>query len=549
MNTAQESWYIVESKKRCLELGMDPKHLPEHKNFLSKQQFEQRKSEYEEILAVVRFFMEKTLDLMKGTPILFLVTDDNAAVLEMDGDEKIKSSANLLGIKEGLIVEEELTGTNCATLALKLRQPIELIGMNHYQELLHSTACYSVPFQYTDVQRLLGSISIMTAVELQHPTLMTMLCTVVDSIERELLLRKQNRRLHILNQMMLDSSRNGIIVADTKGNVMECNEFAQAVLGVEQEAVYANNIRLLDTVGTLMEEVLTTRKEIQNQELVFPQEDQSRTICLFDALPIYDEKSVLVGVFGQFRNITESFEAKERAEMANNAKSQFLSSMSHELRTPLNAVLGFAQLLEVGVEPTQQGDVWEILKAGNHLFELINEILDLSRIETKRMQVTLSPVDAHHLIEECLSLIQPISFNSNINLYCDISRQTVHVSADRFRLKQVLINLLTNAIKYNRPGGSVNISSEMRDNGCLRINVTDTGSGMSPSDMAQIFEPFHRLPQHGTIEGTGIGLTITKQLVELMGGTIGVQSKQGTGSHFWVELHLEASPHRVHVEC
>jgi PAS domain S-box-containing protein len=517
---------------------MDPAQLPAHDNFLGKLQLDQKRLEYDEVLAVVNFFVKKTLDLMKGIPILIVITDENAAILEMAGDETIKSTINRLGIKDGLIFEEDLTGTNCATLALKHRHPIELIGKNHYHEFLHTSACYSVPFQYTDVKHLLGTISIMTAIELQHPTLLTMLCTVADSIERELLLRKQNRRLHILNQIMIDSTRNGIIVTDTDGNVTECNEFAQKLIGLEKEEILENNVHKLEAVGGLIYEVIQNGKEIQNKEIIFQHEDELRTICLFDALPIYDENAVLVGAFGQFRDITESFEAKEQAEKANNAKSEFLSSMSHELRTPLNAILGFAQLLEFAVSASLEEDVREILKAGRHLHELINEILDLSRIESKKMQVTLASVDVISLLEECLSLVQPITVDKQIGLVCDVYPKNVQVNADRTRLKQVVINLLTNAIKYNVDGGSVKVTSEIKGKGSLRINVVDTGSGMSEADFPQIFQPFHRLPQHGAIEGTGIGLTITKQLVELMGGNIGVHSEPGKGSHFWVDLNL-----------
>lgn len=234
----------------------------------------------------------------------------------------------------------------------------------------------------------------------------------------------------------------------------------------------------------------------------------------------------------------ELVEQSTQADRANKAKSEFLSSMSHELRTPLNAILGFSQLLELDdtlAEEHKEG-VHEMLKAGNHLLELINEVLDLSRIEAGHIDLSLEPVEVPLLIDECMALTRPLADKRGIHVTHARLDGTI-VRADRTRLKQVLLNLMSNAIKYNRDGGSVRISMSPTDNDMCRIAVTDTGHGIRPERMKELFQPFSRLgAETSTVEGTGIGLTITRRIVETMGGLIDVESKVGEGSTFWMEL-------------
>lgn len=234
------------------------------------------------------------------------------------------------------------------------------------------------------------------------------------------------------------------------------------------------------------------------------------------------------------------------AEKASQAKSAFLSSMSHELRTPLNAILGFAQMLEIGTPPPtqlQKRNVDQILKAGWYLLELINEVLDLSMIESGKLALSCEPVGLADLLLECRAMIEPQAQKRGISLHFPRLERGSFVSADRTRFKQVLLNLLLNAIKYNRPNGSVVLECESMSADILRIGVRDTGSGMAPEQMAHLFQPFNRLGKEtGVEEGTGIGLIVTKRLVELMGGTIGVESTVDLGSFFWVELHLTSAP-------
>ena len=239
--------------------------------------------------------------------------------------------------------------------------------------------------------------------------------------------------------------------------------------------------------------------------------------------------------------------AKVAAERANLAKSDFLSSMSHELRTPLSAILGFAQLMESGSPPptsSQRRSIDQILKAGWYLLELINEILDLALIESGKLSMSLEPISLPEVMRECEAMIEPQASTSGIRVAFAPLATSCFVRADRTRVKQVLINLLSNAIKYNRPGGTVTVESALTQAHSVRISVRDTGAGLAPAQVAQLFQPFNRLGQEGKdTQGTGIGLVVCKRLVEWMGGIIGVESTVGEGSVFWVELDLTTEPH------
>jgi len=268
---------------------------------------------------------------------------------------------------------------------------------------------------------------------------------------------------------------------------------------------------------------------------------------------IRDQAGHLRGFAKLTRDLTErnKFEttltdAKRAAEKANLAKSDFLSSMSHELRSPLNAILGFAQLMESDLPaPTgaQTESITQILNAGWYLLDLINEILDLAMIESGKLSMSLEPVSLVEVIVECQAMIEPLAQRRGITLEFPRFVEPPMVTADRTRLKQVLINLLSNAIKYNMVGGSVTVgctSTGLLDS--VRISVTDTGAGLPPEKISQLFEPFNRLGQETNAEeGTGIGLVVSKRLVEMMDGVIGVESTVGKGTTFWVEL-LSTAP-------
>jgi len=297
-----------------------------------------------------------------------------------------------------------------------------------------------------------------------------------------------------------------------------------------------------DEVGTLSDAFNDMLGEIQKREQDLEREVAERRRNAHEVARLNAELEARV------RERTAQLEASNRdlaqarrdADRANEAKSEFLSSMSHELRTPLNAILGFGQILASEALPKTDAQKKEflghILKAGRHLLALINEILDLAKIESGSMPLSPEPTLIADLMLECHKLVEPLASARGIRMVFPADSQ-ICVIADRTRLKQVLLNLLSNAIKYNREAGAVVVSYEIAGSERVRILVQDTGPGLRPEQVAALFQPFNRLGQEsGPVEGTGIGLVVTKKLVELMGGTIGVSSAVGTGSVFFIEL-------------
>ena len=283
--------------------------------------------------------------------------------------------------------------------------------------------------------------------------------------------------------------------------------------------------------------------------------------------PIRDRENQVIGAVLVFRDVSSEYAieqalrekaieletAKAAAEKANLAKSDFLSSMSHELRSPLNAILGFAQLMESDSPlptPTQKASIDQILHAGWFLLELINDILDLAVIESGRLSLSLEAVSLREVLIECQTMIEPQAQKRGISMTFPVFTEPCYVKADRTRLKQVLINLLSNAIKYNQTGGRVKVDCTQSLTGCMRISVKDTGVGLTQEMLAQLFQAFNRLGKEATgEEGTGIGLVVSKRLVELMQGQIGVESTVGTGSVFWIELVHDTTHHAEYTKA
>jgi len=367
---------------------------------------------------------------------------------------------------------------------------------------------------------------------------------------------------------LIESNIDALIAIDPSGIISDVNKQMEALTGCTRDeligAPFKNYFTDADRAEAGIKRVLSETK-LTNYELTARARDGKETVVSYNATTFYDRDRTLQGVFAAARDITErqildqelqetNFAlqgAKLAAEKANLAKSDFLSNMSHELRSPLNAILGFAQLMESGTPaptPAQRQSIDQILQAGWYLLELINEILDLALIESGRLSLSPEPISLTDVLGDCRGMIEPLALKSGIGLTFPRLDHTPFVRADRTRLKQVLINLLSNAIKYNRTGGKVEVICTVSASKRTRISVHDTGNGLPPEKLAQLFQPFNRLGQEsGSEEGTGIGLVVSKRLVELMGGEIGAESTVGVGSVFWIELHSTHTPQLVAV--
>lgn len=350
---------------------------------------------------------------------------------------------------------------------------------------------------------------------------------------------------------LFEATNEGWWFIEPDGTTIDVNPALCAILGRSRAEVVRGTI--FDVVDEQNRAVFEDQLERRRQGLVEPYEitllrpDGSGVTCINSPAPIYDDDGTHVGSIGLWTDVSELkranrelVAAERRAQEASRAKSEFLSTMSHELRTPLNAILGFAELLEADADDPltapQQERVRFITGAGRHLLALITDVLDLARIETGAIDLDLAAVAVGPVVAECVRLVDGIAARREIIVDVRDAGSTT-VVADLVRLRQALLNLLSNAVKYNVVGGAVCVEVTSQAGGTVRISIDDTGPGIEPELAARIFEPFDRLgAERGEIEGTGIGLSITKQIVELMGGSIGLESEVGSGSRFWIDL-------------
>jgi len=371
----------------------------------------------------------------------------------------------------------------------------------------------------------------------------------------------------------LNSIGDAVIATDAAGRVTLLNPLAQRLTGwTLAEAIQ----RPIEEIFCIIDQVTRLPSEVPVRETLArnaPHVLASRTILISrdgterdiadSCAPIRTRSGQMVGAVLVFRDVTERTRldkilqdhnvelatAMAAADKANVAKSDFLSSMSHELRTPLSAILGFAQLMESGMPaPTasQKRSIDQILKAGWYLLDLINEILDLALIESGKLSLSMEPMSLSEAMQECAAMVEPQARKRGISVTFPRFDKPCFILADRTRVKQIVVNLLSNAIKYNTAGGSVMIGCIPTSPRRVRLSFTDSGVGLAPDKLAQLFQPFNRLGQEGSAEeGTGIGLVVCKRLVELMGGAIGVESTVGAGSVFWIDLNVTAEPPAV----
>jgi len=324
-----------------------------------------------------------------------------------------------------------------------------------------------------------------------------------------------------------------------EGEIKVARQILYETLVPEQRIILALLSKMLERQNQLVSNELNEANKVK--------ERNDFIIQVLALISILFTIGIIIFVVRTTLRIQRDLRKADEARVSNKMKSEFISSMSHELRTPLNAILGFGQLLEFQAGNISQKEsqqyINDILRAGHHLLELINEALDLSRIESGHLDINPESIQLTAIINECINQINTgLAKQNNITLINEVDDTTLFVMADQKRLRQVLINILSNAVKYNHENGTVHVKTDIRDKQQLRIIISDTGKGINASDIEKLFDPFERLTfKNSNIEGTGIGLTVTKQLVEAMNGAIGVDSVMDKGSIFWVEFPMTTS--------
>ena len=388
----------------------------------------------------------------------------------------------------------------------------------------------------------------------------------VEAEQQQLDQRLRDQQFY--TRSLIESNIDALMTTDPRGIVTDVNKQMEALTGCTRDELIGAPFRNYFTDPARAEagiKRVLSESKVTDYELTARARDGKETVVSYNATTFHDRDRHLQGVIFAARDVTERkrFEqtqqennvelerAKAAAEKANLAKSDFLSSMSHELRSPLNAILGFAQLMSSDTPPptpAQMASIDPILHAGWYLLELINEILDLALIESGKLALSLEATSMAEVMLECQAMIEPQGQKRGVSMNFPPADIPYFVVADRTRLKQVLINLLSNAIKYNCANGTVLVACTVLTAGGglpdrLHVSVTDTGAGLPANMLTQLFQSFNRLGRETTAEqGTGIGLVMSKRLVELMGGAIGVESTVGAGSTFWFDLKLAKAP-------
>ncbi len=523
-------------------------------------ELEMQNEELRESQAALEGVRARYFDLYDLAPVGYCTVSEAGLILQAN-----LSAATLLGITRGELV----------------RRPLSRFILREDQDIyfLHSKRLAGADQVQSCELRMLRQDGApvwvhLTATTAQGadgaPELLVVLNDISARKRQEMLLVKSDA----LQSAIFNSANFSSIATDQKGVIQIFNVGAERMLGYAASEVMnkltpadlSDPRELIERARLLSAQLASpiapgfealvfkaTRGIEDIYELTYIRRDGVRVPAVVSVTALRDPQNAILGylLIGTDNTARKQVETERNAavaiaQKASQAKSDFLSSMSHELRTPLNAILGFAQLMQSSTPPptdSQQRSIERILKSGWYLLELINEILDLARIEAGNVILSQEPVALAAVLLECRAMIESEAQERGIALTFPPHGIPHFLSADRTRLKQVLINLLSNAVKYNRPGGAVTVECKLAGSDAVAISVSDTGLGLAPEQIAQLFQPFNRLGREaGTVEGTGIGLVVSRQLVEMMGGRIEVQSTVGVGSRFGFEMRLSTAP-------
>lgn len=524
-----EAHYIIESRKRCLEAGLDAKSIPFPKNRLSLIKLQEIQNKYIEVTSVMNFFGDKITKLMEGIPIFIALTDDRGYLISYFGNENIRETMDHLGITEGIQMNESDMGMNVVDLSIQQQQAVEVIGEQHFHHHLHMTACYSIPFHFADVDHLKGTVSIMTLLDFHGKFALPLFSNMVDSMEREIVLRRKNRNQDVLNHIMINTVNNGIIITDKNGYILELNQLIEKVTNCKREDMIGNSVFTIDSFGEYMQGVLADGNPIENIECTFFLSNNQRMICLLDAIPILDDRNEIMGSYLQIRDITERFELEQQIITSEkfSAIGKLAAGIAHEIRNPLTSVMGFIQLLRRNSSKNET--------ESRYLEIVFNELHVLKKMVSDfvLMAKPSSPEKKETLLQELINdTVQFMTSQANLQdtvLKTELCEPPMMIFIDGVQIKQVLINLIQNAIEAMPDGGEVDIRLALdTENNYAEISICDTGVGIDEEQLKEIFNPFFTTKDNGL----GLGLSICYRIIENHNGKIQIKSTSSGGTQF-----------------
>lgn len=510
---------VINSHNQCRLRGLNPDALPEYTEWLSSEELETRRTIYKDVIRVISVFVDKFLSSVSGDPFFVAITDNKGYILEFKGNPSIISKVRQLGITEGVRFSEELS-TNSVDLCLRNELPVQLVGEDHFHKVLHQLACYTAPIHAEDNGQLLGTLSLMTDIQSAHPHLLALLCTIVDSIERELLLIKHNTQLQILNQVLLETNYYGVIITDARGTILEINDNSALILGksIHEKRLFAGtSVFAMGRIGSYFERVILHGKSCVGEEISITVADKLNYYML-DVVPIYDNEQ-LIRVVGSLRDITQM---KMTEELLRNSEKlgfagQLAGSIAHEIRNPMTTVKGMLQLSSKTTNPHYYNLMMSELERMN---AIVGEFLILGRPQALQYK----DEECAMILQEVLSVLE-MQFEMNGIVIRSEFMETTTILCDRDQVKQVFLNILKNALEALPFGGEVIVRLDVVDR-YQRIRFIDNGVGMTEEVKQRIGQPFHTTRR----DGNGLGMMMVDKIVASHEGRLVVSSELGIGT-------------------
>ncbi len=528
-----ESWYTLHSKYNCEhQYSLDPKTLPKLIQTITPDELEEKKARYSEFIYLTKFFVKKLFYFLNDIPAMIIITDDRCNVLKVMGNKDLQ---NKIGIKAGISFDEKYAGTNSVYLCLNHNLPIQVKGEEHFHKVFYKTSCSSCKFSSNN--GLKGTITLATTLDQSSSFHLGLVSSAVDSIEREIELNKMNKQLNLFNQIILKSTKNGIIITDQNGMITDYNVAAENYTGIKKTEIIGRNINTFDddlkVFSRYIERTLSLNEKFENIEIHFSN-NKVEKIFLFDTIPIYDGGQ-FIGTYSQFRDITDRYDLEQQV-IANEKLSiigKMSTSLAHEIRNPLTPICGFLHLLENNFDNTKSTEYFKIINDELHrMKDLINNFVMISKPEAPRKK----DVNIQALVQETIYLMNSHGNLHNISLeFTDNIKHELSIYIDENQIKQVLINLIQNAIEEMNAGGEIKIVlNQNREFNQIEISVIDQGCGIDPRILSDLFTPFVTTKP----DGTGLGLSISQRIVKNHNGEIVVDSNKNKGTTFKVKLPI-----------
>lgn len=525
-----ENYFLAEIRRRCFENGMQPTDIPSPLTTVTEEHLQKQKRLYADILEVTNVFGENTIKLLNGQMVLFLVTDDEGVVIDSFGDRIMKENLSQLNIKEGSLMLEREVGI-CATLvALDKKIPFQTVGTDHFHLVLHDSACQSVPFSFpSDHGVLEGTISLMTSIVEFSNYQLAMLVNMVESMGRELILRKTNQRQLNLHHLMVNNLDTGILLADQYGVIVDFNHIAQSMIP-DYIAVGESSLHITE-LGPHIAEAIAAGRRQRGIEVHFNVKG-IHTVCLVDILPIF-ENGRIQGAYAQLRDITERYLLEQQIIVSEklSAIGKLAAGLAHEIRNPLTVIMGFVQMIRSHqLDPLTTKYIGYVHEELERVKNLVSDFVTMSKPSVP----IVKPIHINDFLDNVLRVMEGQAALHDIRYVRDYHTTGEDILfADAAQIKQVLINMLQNAVEASEPNEIVTLKTR-KNNNQLIITISDNGSGISPENLTKIQNPFFTTKE----SGTGLGLSVSYRIINNHNGEITVDSILGTGTDFNIHLPM-----------